>query len=384
MNVINLAKASLLLAIFLIAFSGCSTSETVTEDELEDNPVRHHSGIDYYIPDTNIENFQLPDGTVMPLVLIPGGSFLMGLDNVDPFGLQPAGKVRVSINVFMMGETEVTNQQYRAFLNSLDAGQRDEMLPDSTAWSNEIGVPWGSYFWAEDFSDYPVVAVSWHQAKAFTEWAGLRLPAEAEWEYAARSGVSGRIFPWDGLDIRHSEHGIMANFAPGGDYGQDGYVITSPGGAFPPNNFRLYDMAGNVAEWCEDAYSPSYSALTRSGSQLVTPIYRSERENRRIVRGGSWASNDFFIGVGVRDFRHKDHASPRIGFRVARSVSDPGMMLNNRPGNNTGQPAPQQNAQPATPVNNLPDEPVNNDPVEDEPTDEVDESDEANEDEQDN
>lgn len=331
MKAFHTAKLLVLLAAGLLIFSACGTTDNANDNQEASSQrlMADYPDIDFYISQNNIEEFELPDGTPLPLVLIPGGSFLMGLDNADPFSLQPAGKVRISVNAFMMGHTEVTNRQYRAFLSSLDGGERDAMLPDSTAWTSEIGVPWGSYFWSDDFSDYPVVAVTWDQAKAFSEWAGVRLPAESEWEYAARSGVSGRIFPWDGLDVRDRESGeFRANFAPGGDYGQDGYVITSPFGAFKPNNFRLYDMAGNVAEWCEDAYTPSYSALTRSGAQLVTPVYRSERENRRIVRGGSWASSEFFIGVGVRDFRQKDHASPRIGFRVARSVSNPAMMLN--------------------------------------------------------
>ncbi|MFW6348404.1 MAG: formylglycine-generating enzyme family protein, partial [Cyclonatronaceae bacterium] len=253
---------------------------------------------------------------------------LMGLDNTDPLGIQPAGKVRVAINPVYIAQFEVTNGQYKAFLNDLDEQEREEMMPDSTSWNREIGVPWHSYFNSESFNDYPVVAVSWDQANAFAEWAGLRLPTESEWEFAARSGVSGRIYPWDGIDIRSRRTGqVLANFAPGGDYATDGFVLTSPVGVFPANNYRLYDIAGNVAEWCQDAYHPSYSTLTRSGSQLVTPVYENEEESRRIVRGGSWASSEFYVGVGVRDFRHKNHTSPRIGFRVARSITDPSLLL---------------------------------------------------------
>ena len=311
-------------------------NNTTTEREVEEpsNPftdnieIDERTGVQYYLSEDFLELHELPDGSFMPMVLLPGGTYLMGLDNTDPLGIQPAGKVRVAVNPFFVGQFEVTNAQYKAFLNDLDEQEREQMMPDSTAWNSEIGVPWHSYFNSESFDDYPVVAVSWEQASAFASWAGLRLPAESEWEFAARSGVSGRVYPWDGLDIRSRQTGqILANFAPGGDFSADGFVITSPVGVFPPNNYRLYDMAGNVAEWCQDAYTPSYSTFTRTGGQLVTPVYENENEPRRIVRGGSWASSEFYIGVGVRDFRHKNHASPRIGFRVARSVTDPSMLL---------------------------------------------------------
>ncbi len=343
MKLIYMFAALLLSAILML--SGCVPSGNTTDDSENPNTnnpfvreldIDPETGVQYFIPNNYVEDHELPDGSTIPLVHIPGGSFLMGLNNADPFGIQPSGKARISVNSFMMGQTEVTNAQYRAFLESLSGEERQAMQPDSVAWTSEIGVPWGSYFRGDEFSDYPVVAVTWDQARAFAEWAGLRLPAESEWEFAARSGVSGRIFPWDGLDIRGSHTGeILANFAPGGDFAQDGFVITAPVQSFPANNFRLYDMAGNVAEWCEDAYAPSYSTLTRAQSQLVTPVHRNENEPRRIVRGGSWASNEFWIGVGVRDFRHRSHASPRIGFRVASSVSNPGMLMRDRAESNS-------------------------------------------------
>lgn len=325
----------------LVVLSGCNLFNNATNDEStepaeeqDSNPfvdnleIDERTGVQYYLGEEFLELHELPDGSFMPMMLVPGGTYLMGLDNTDPLGIQPAGKVRVAINPFYVAQFEVTNGQYKAFLNDLDEQERQAMTPDSTAWNSEIGVPWHSYFKSESFNDYPVVAVSWEQATAFAEWAGLRLPAESEWEFAARSGVSGRVYPWDGIDIRSRRTGqVLANFAPGGDYSTDGFVLTSPVGVFPANNYRIYDVAGNVAEWCQDAYHPSYSTLTRMGSQLVTPIYENEEEQRRIVRGGSWASSEFYIGVGVRDFRHKNHASPRIGFRVARSITDPSLLL---------------------------------------------------------
>jgi formylglycine-generating enzyme required for sulfatase activity len=286
--------------------------------------IDNQSGIQFYLGRDMVQNFPLPNGDVTRMILIPGGEFIMGLNDEDPLGIQPSGSIRMTVNAYWMDQTEVTNKQYRAFLNSLDTERRDEMLPDSVAWTREIGVPWSVYFRDEAYEDYPVTCVTWHQAKAYAEWAGKRLPSEVEWEYAARSGVSGRIYPWDGIYSRDPYNGLhMANFAPDGNHAVDGFVITSPAGTFPPNNFRLFDMAGNVAEWCEDAYFPSYKILKQAAQNLITPKYQNQNEPRKIVRGGSWASDAFFIGVGVRDYRPSKSASPRVGFRCVKPVENP-------------------------------------------------------------
>lgn len=286
--------------------------------------VDQNTGIQFYLDQELVIEAPLPDGTVTRMVLVPGGEFIMGLKDEDPLGIQPAGNIRIAVNAYFLDQYEVTNGQYRAFLESLNEEDRKKMLPDSLAWAREIGVSWSTYFWSEGYSSYPVVCVDWHQAKRFALWAGKRLPRETEWEYAARSGVSGRIYPWEGIYSRNTITGeVLANFAPDGDYAADGFVVTSPVGVFPPNNFRLYDMAGNVAEWCEDAYFPSYKVLKSSFNQIITPSYRNDAETRKIVRGGSWASNEFFIGVGVRDYKFSKTTSPRLGFRCAKDNDNP-------------------------------------------------------------
>lgn len=286
--------------------------------------IDEETGVQYYVSEDMVQIYELPDGTETEMVFIPGGEFIMGLNDVDPLGIQPFGRIRTVVNSYWMDQTEVTNEQYRAFLNSLDEEEYQKMLPDSVAWTRSVGLPWNVYFRDEAYSDYPVACVSWHQAKRFAEWAGKELPTETEWEYAARSGKSGRIYPWDGIyasDPRTGEH--LANYAPNGDYAADGYVITSEVGTFPANNFRLYDMAGNVAEWCADAYFPSYKVLKAKEQNLITPRFMSDEEPRKIVRGGSWASESFFIGVGVRDYRMSEHASARVGFRCVKRARNP-------------------------------------------------------------
>lgn len=331
-------KSSVWLIIFLLMSGtwGCSlfkksskNSGRINTSEAYPVPppiieVDQNFGVQYYLNEALVEQIPLPDSTLTNMVLLPGGEFIMGLNDEDPLGIQPAGNVRIAVSNFYLDQYEVTNKQYRAFLDALTPEDRQEMLPDSLAWAREIGVAWASYFWSEGYNDYPVVCVNHRQAQRFAEWAGKRLPTEAEWEYAARSGVSGRIYPWDGIYSRNNVTGeIMANFAPDGDMAADGFVITSPVGVFPPNNFRLYDIAGNVAEWTQDAYFPSYKVLKRGLNQLVTPSYVNPTETRKIVRGGSWASDEFFIGVGVRDYRFETATSPRVGFRCAMDNTNP-------------------------------------------------------------
>lgn len=255
------------------------------------------------------------DGT---MVRLPDGSFIMGLTDEDPLDIQNAGRKKVTVSSFYVDRFEVTNQEYRDFLSDLSGDNREARTPDSSSWGESSSrANWETYFYGSERGDYPVVAVRWKDAKEYCKWEGKRLPTEAEWEYAARAGRVGGVYPWAGFSPRNPQGKYLANFNPGRQ-GQaaDGYAFTAPVGSYPPNKWGLHDVAGNVAEWVEDAYTPSYSAL--SG---LNPVYRDPEENRRVVRGGSWSSNAFQIGVGVRDFQPEDEASARIGFRCAADVS---------------------------------------------------------------
>jgi formylglycine-generating enzyme required for sulfatase activity len=255
------------------------------------------------------------DGT---MVRLPDGSFIMGLTDEDPLNIQNAGRKRVTVSSFYIDRFEVTNKEYRDFLGDLSGERREARMPDSTAWDESVSrANWKTYFYGSERSNYPVVAVTWKDAKEYCKWENKRLPTEAEWEYAARAGRVGGVYPWAGFSPRNPQGKFLANFNPGRQ-GQaaDGYAFTAPVGTYPPNKWGLHDVAGNVAEWVEDAYTPSYSPL--SG---LDPVYKDPDENRRVVRGGSWASTPFQIGVGVRNYQPKDEASPRIGFRCAADIS---------------------------------------------------------------
>ena len=252
------------------------------------------------------------------MVRLPDGTFIMGLTDEDPFDIQNAGRKRVTVSSFYIDRFEVTNAEYREYLKSLGQGERDAVLPDSTAFQNTASrADWETYFYGSTYDDYPVVAVTWSQARDYCKWDDKRLPTEAEWEYAARAGRVGGIYPWAGFSPQDAYGRFLANYNPGRQ-GQaaDGYAFTAPVGSYPPSQWGLHDMAGNVAEWVRDAYAPTYSNLSD-----LDPVYTDSEEDRHVIRGGSWSSNAFRIGVGFRDFQSASDASSRIGFRCAADIS---------------------------------------------------------------
>lgn len=298
---------------------------------------------------------------MLQLSRLPGSTYMIGNTNEDNFNIQNYGRLRVSIQDFSISQTTVTNKQYKIFLAAMGAsfdgseryaayvngsapsltelhesaglsgfsipseariGSVDQLFPDQESWNRmnlERILPFDEYFFSEDFDNYPVVAVNWYQAAVFAAWAGMRLPYEVEWEYAAKAGIGGRVFPWDGYSAQDHNGNYLANFMQDqGTYNLDGYTLMAPVDAYDPNNFMLYNMAGNVSEWVADSYSNSYQVLRRS-QMLVTPSNIDLDEPRKILRGGSWASSEYFIGSGIRNFGQGTMGTPMIGFRVATS-----------------------------------------------------------------
>ncbi|MEG2820867.1 MAG: SUMF1/EgtB/PvdO family nonheme iron enzyme, partial [Muribaculaceae bacterium] len=218
------------------------------------------------------------------------------------------------------------------------------IYPDTTAWINDFENAYNEpyvrlYFAHAGYNDYPVVGVSWDQANAFAAWRteylrrslgrqGIyvepyRLPTEAEWEYAARAGVNKNQFPWEG-DLPLAEKGCFyANFKPQkGNYVRDGNLITSRVGTYTPNDFGLYDMAGNVSEWTSTAYTESINKLTSD----LNPEYRYNaakedpyKMTRKIVRGGSWKDIAHDIRSDMRMWEYENEQRSYIGFRCVRT-----------------------------------------------------------------
>ena len=267
-------------------------------------------------------NLLLPDtvetDTADQMVLIPDGTFILGLTDEDPLQLQTAGLRRITLSSFYIDQHEVSNGEYLRFINALPAQQRASLLPDTTmgqAGGNRFS--WSEYLRGPAFADYPVVGVTHNQAQTYCASQGKRLPTEAEWEYAARGGQLGGVYPWAGLEPRDEQGRYLANYNPGrGGYAADGFAFTAPVESFPATRWQLYNVSGNVAEWVQDAFYPSYGMISD-----FNPLYEDGDEDMRIVRGGSWASDAFYIGVGVRDSHPANEPSPYIGFRCVKDIS---------------------------------------------------------------
>ncbi len=263
------------------------------------------------------------------MLSLPDGMFIMGLSDEDPLSMQTAGFKRVTVASFRLDPYEITNGDYRRYVSQLDPSERQAMMPDSSVW-HEAGFrfSWRAYFEGSAFDRHPVVAITHRQAQAYCTSQDKRLPTEAEWEYAARSGRTGGIYPWQGYEPRDRSGAYLANYNNGrAGYAADGYAFTAPVDEYQPNAWGFYNMSGNVAEWVEDAYSPTYSVLSD-----FNPIHEDDAEDLRVVRGGSWASDAFYIGLGVRDAQPRDGASPFVGARCAQDVADlyanPARMVN--------------------------------------------------------
>ena len=218
------------------------------------------------------------------------------------------------------------------------------IYPDESSWVNDFRNAYNEpylrlYFDHPGYNDYPVVGVSWEQAAAFCIWRTeyykrsanmpsgqviepFRLPTEGEWEYAARAGKSENKYPWAN-DIADEQLCFMANFKPGdGNYTEDGHLITSRVASFPPNEFGLYDMAGNVAEWTSSVYKES--GLSQASDLNPDLHYYAAQEDPyadkvKVVRGGSWKDVAQFIRSDMRSFEYQNETRSYIGFRCVRT-----------------------------------------------------------------
>jgi gliding motility-associated lipoprotein GldK len=212
-----------------------------------------------------------------------------------------------------------------------------EIYPDTTAWIRDFAYSYNEpmhndYFWHDAYGEYPVVGVSWKQAKAFCQWRTLlhnayrkerkthyvnsyRLPSEAEWEYAARGGLQAADYPWGGPYTKNDRGCFMANFKPlRGDYAADQALYTVEADAFEENDFGLYNMAGNVSEWVNASYDPS----SYEYASTINPSVNQASNQRKVVRGGSWKDVAYFLQVSSRDYEYADSARSYIGFRTVQ------------------------------------------------------------------
>ncbi len=234
----------------------------------------------------------------MLLSYIPAGTFLMGEEGVA----EPVHTV--TLDAFWMDQTEVTNGMY-----ALCVADGACTPPNDTGSYTR-----SSYYREAAYADYPVIWVGWNQAAAYCEWAGRQLPTEAQWEYAARGGLAGALYPWG-----NTFDGELANFCDANcslDWSDpnfdDGYGDTAPVGSYPANGYGLYDMAGNVWEWVADWYGLYSSAAVENPTGPASGEYR-------LLRGGSWSSDEYLLRVSYRNWYPPDFTDLSLGFRCSLS-----------------------------------------------------------------
>ncbi|MDD3320893.1 MAG: SUMF1/EgtB/PvdO family nonheme iron enzyme [Paludibacter sp.] len=217
------------------------------------------------------------------------------------------------------------------------------VYPDTIMWLRDFQYSYNDpkmrmYFSHPGFANYPVVGVTWEQAEAFCQWRtqlfnnanriggqDYRLPTEAEWEYAARGGRRMALYPWGGNYVRDSKGCYLANFKPmRGSYTDDEGATTMKVAMFPPNDYGLFDMAGNVAEWTSSAYNSSSSTLVSD----MNPTFQYNAKNsdsdvlkRKIIKGGSWKDIAYYLQCGVKTYEYQNESRPYIGFRCVRSYN---------------------------------------------------------------
>jgi formylglycine-generating enzyme len=307
------------------------------------------------------------------MVWIPGGEFSMGAQ--DPPDMSPVGMQatedsrpihRVYVDGFWMDQTDVTNEQFAEFVKATgyvtvaERKPRAEDFPDAPPenlvaggvvfsppnhavpltdhfqwWSYVPGANWrhpdGPKSTIAGREKFPVVQVAYEDAEAYAKWAGKRMPTEAEWEFAARGGLSGKPFVWGDQfrpDNKWMANTFQGNF-PNKNSGDDGHVGTSGVRAYPANGYGLYDMAGNVWQWVSDWYRPDYyfqlasaGGVTRNPKGPASPYDPAEpREPKRVMRGGSYLCTDQYCSrymVGTRGKGEVSTGTNHLGFRCVK------------------------------------------------------------------
>lgn len=360
-----------IILIGLLYYFTIEKRDSINEDNIEGSNINAISKFELTVENKNNKLAEINEG----MVWIPGGEFSMGANFKDESLCRVKGVTsdarpihRVYVDGFWMDKTEVTNKEYAVFvkatgyvtiaerkplpedfpgvpLSKLIAGsgvftpitQKDRLDNYLQWWTYVGGADWkhptgpNSNLIGKD--NYPVVQVAYEDAAAYAKWAGKRLPTEAEWEFAARGGKTGSVYTWG--SILKPEGIFQANIYQGefpienGDTGEDGYVGIAPTAQYRPNGYGLYDMAGNVWEWVNDWYSPTYyDALFQSGKITKNPQGPSSSNDpsepnllKRVLRGGSFLCTDEYCTrymVGSRGKGEVQSTANHIGFRCVK------------------------------------------------------------------
>jgi sulfatase modifying factor 1 len=349
---------TMMLAVVLVAGAGCRSQRDATPTTGAERPPSAAVHIN-----TASAAGPAPSG----MTWIPGGTFWMGCEGCGMPDALPAHLV--SVDGFWMDQTPVTNAEFERFVKAtgfitvaerqLDPRDypgvpRDKLVPGSAVfrptsesvpldnalqwWRYTPGASWrrpeGRGSSVRDRANHPVVHIAFEDARAYAQWAGKRLPTEAEFEFAARGGLDRNLYAW-GNELTPGGRAMANTWQgrfPARDIGEDGYLGTSPVTAFPPNRFGLYDMGGNVWQWCADWYRPDYYAvLAKAGPVARDPQGPSDSFDpqepgaaKRVLRGGSYLCTDQYCArylVGSRGKGEVRSGTSNLGFRLVQSAS---------------------------------------------------------------
>ena len=267
--------------LFLLVFLGCGDESSNQDETVKDD----------IIVETGPEKEIVWEKDGKEMVLIPVGSFEMG-DHFSEGEEDELPVHKVTLDAFYMDTHEVTVGQFKQFVNQTGYDY-DHMWDDVAKYSPG--------------DDYPMIYVNWNDATAYAEWAGKRLPTEAEWEYAARGGLVGQRYVW-GDDEKLARDYANYEWVEG----KDKWELCSPVGSFKPNGYGLYDMAGNVLEWCADRYDGNYY----TNSPANNPQGREDSIYKyRVLRGGSWLALTNSLRLAYRPIDNPNSRYIYYGFR---------------------------------------------------------------------
>ncbi len=274
-----------------------------------------HSEIEVLVPSESETAIEQDNASFLPpefegMALIPGGWFIMGSN----YKADEKPMHKVYVKSFYLDKYEVTVAEFRRFC--IATGRK---MPYQPAWNSD---------------NHPVVNVTWYQAQAYAKWAGKRLPTEAEWEYVARVGQGYLNYPIQTERSYLKSYGNIADFSliqqnPGrvglSSY-QDGFPFTSPVGYFPPNPLGIYDMEGNVLEWCADWYDAHYYAQSPEKNPGGPA-----KGNYKVIRGASWNRSGNYLRTTFRTFYPPQCRFDFLGFRCALDVESAQSPSNQNP-----------------------------------------------------
>lgn len=304
-------------------------------------------------PASTVRITQRPGHHAIEQITIPGGSFTMGDSSGDRNRADGEAPLHdVAISTFDIDATTVTNDDFARFVEdtgyvteaesfgfsavfhlAIAAPQEDVMGPAAGApwWAGVKGADWrhpgGSSSDVDGLGDHPVVHVSWNDAQEYCEWAGRRLPTEAEWEYASRGGIERAKYPWgdEEVDAGGWRANIWQGDFPRANTLEDGFLTTAPVRTFEPNGYGLWQPVGNVWEWCEDWFHPATYRRGTSAEHrtVVTDPVGPETGQTRIMRGGSYLCHLSYCNRYRNSARSQNTPDSSMGNGGFRTVSRP-------------------------------------------------------------